>query len=125
MSSLYASLALSYRDWHHRVTPRGMEHMDPAMGLSALHAANVFSLLMLAPSSVIPSWLFVALPIACAVTFAWGLGKIYRSSPAPTNYARLSDQVPGLREFPLVYGYLFATLLLFVGCLYVAVQGAA
>jgi len=125
MKANYAALALSYRKWHHRVTPVAWEHMDPALGLAAFHATNVFSLLMLAPANSIRAWLFALIPVSCGAAFAWYISRIYRSEPAPSMYARLHDPAPGVSEFPLVYAYLFGTLLLFVGCLYVAVRGAA
>lgn len=123
MSSPYAALALSYRDWNYRVAPRGLEHMDPTISFAALQAVNLFSLLMLVPSRMVPLWLFVSLPFVFGAISFWRTNRIYRSAPAPVTFARLSDRVPGLREFPLVYGYLFFTLALFAGCLCVAVQG--
>jgi len=126
MTNMYSSLALSYRQWHYRMTPQQFEKPGgPAMGFSTLQGANILSLLMLAPPHTIPSWLFVGLPfIVGTLAFAF-VSRIYRANPAPSVYAKLTDAVPKRREFPAVYAYLFLSLVLFVGCLYVAVQSAA
>jgi hypothetical protein len=125
MNEYYAALALSYREWQYRVTPSGWEHMDPAVGLAALQVANVFSLLMLLPTRAVPSWLFAFVPVLYGVALAWHNSRLYRINPVPVAYAQLADAVPKLREFPLVYAYLFLTLALFAGSLYLAVQSAA
>ena len=125
MSGLYSSLALSYRRWHYRVTPVGWEHMDPAAGFAAIGVMNVFSLMMVLPLRTIPPWLFGSIPVLCGLVLYWHIHRTYRTNPMPATYAKYSDPVPGLREFPGVYGYMFLTIALFTTCLYAAVQSAA
>lgn len=116
---MYSSLALSYRQWHYRMTPQGFEKPGgPAMGFSMLQGLNIFSLLMLVPPHAIQSWLLVGLPFiggACAFVL---IRRIYRANPVPSAYAKLTDAVPKRREFPLVYTYLFCTLALFAASLF-------
>ena len=121
---MYSSLALSYRQWHYRMTSVQTEKPGgPAIGLSAFHAMNIFSLLMLLP--VMPDWIFVGTPLVVGVCAFVVVSRIYRAHPSELHYAKLSDNVPGLREFPLVYAYLFGTLALLVICVYTAIHRAA
>jgi uncharacterized membrane protein len=98
--------------------------MDPALGLSALHTLNIFSLSMALPLRAVPPWVLTSIVIACGVVLYWLTSRIYRSNRAPTAYAKITDNVPNLREFPAVYMYLLFTLIIFVVCLYAAVQAA-
>lgn len=94
----------------------------PALAVGAFHGLNVFSLMMLVPTHVVPAWLFVGTPFIAGVCAFVAASKIYRANPIRHVPATLRDDVPGLREFPLVYGYLAFSLAIFVGCLYVSVQ---
>ena len=94
------------------------------MGFSALQGFNIFSLQMLLPPHFLPGWLFVSLPFVGGACIFWLVSQIYRANPATISYAKLTDAVPGVREFPLVYAYLASTLALSVGCLYAAIHSA-
>ena len=80
---------------------------------------------MLLPRDAIIPWLFVLVPVVAGACAYWLVSRIYRTHPGPTTYAKITDDVPGLSEFPLAYGYLFASLTLFVACLYAATQSVA
>jgi hypothetical protein len=121
----YTSFALSYRKWHHRMTPKGFEHKDACTGLTAFETLNVFSLLITVPFGTIPRWLFLSILFGSAAILYWHNRRTYRTHPATLVYAKFSDNVPGVREFPLVYGYLFLSLLFFFAGLYVAVRSTA
>ncbi len=121
---MYSSLALSYRQWHYRMTSVQTERPGgPAIGFSAFHVMNTVSLLMLLP--VTPDWIFVGAPLFVGACGFVAVSRIYRAHPSQFQYAKLSDNVPGLREFPLVYAYLFGTLAFFVLCVSVAIHRAA
>ncbi|WP_036214042.1 hypothetical protein, partial [Novilysobacter arseniciresistens] len=123
---MYSSLALSYRQWHFRMTTAQTEQPGgPAIGLSAFQGLNVFSFLMLAPPHAIPGWLFVGAPFVVGACAFFIVMRIYQAHPASFRYAKLTDNIPGLREFPLVYSYLFGTFAFFVFCGYLAVNRAA
>ena len=125
MSKLYSELALSYRQWHFRITPVGWEHFDPGAGLAALGSMNTFSLLMLLPPRSLPPWVFASIPVLVGLGLYWHICKTFSANPVEPSYARLSDAVPGFREFPLVYSYMLLSFLLFVTCLYVAIRSTA
>ena len=119
---MYSSLALSYRQWHYRMTSAETEQLDgPAIGFSAFQCLNAFSLLMLLPLSFAPGWLFASIPLLVGAVAFVIVRRIYRAHPIQVRYAKLTDNVPALREFPLVYAYLFGTFALLAICLYVAV----
>lgn len=123
---MYTSIALSYRQWHYRMTTAQTERPGgPAIGFSAFQCLNAFSLLVLFPPRAIPEWLFVGMPLAVGACAFYLVIRIYRAHPASFSYARLTDNVPGLKEFPLVYSYLFGTLAFFVLCVYLAINRAA
>jgi len=91
-----------------------------------MQGLNVLSLLLLMPLSIMPGWFFVAIPFVGGSCAFWLVSRIYRAHPITAPYAaKLTDAVPRVREFPIVYAYLLCTLLLFVGCIYVAVHRAA
>ena len=123
---MYPHLALSYRQWHYRMTTVWAEQPGgPAIGFSAFQCLNAFSLLMLIPPNRMPAWLFASIPLAVGAGAFTVVSHIYRAHPLKAQYAKLSDNVPGICEFPEVYAYLFCTFALLVVCLYVAVQRAA
>jgi hypothetical protein len=97
----------------------------PAIGFSTFQCLNAFSLLMLLPQSFVPGWIFAITPLLAGAGAFVIVSRIYCAQPIQVRYAKLSDNVPGLREFPLVYAYLFGTFALFATCLYVAVHRAA
>ena len=125
MKSHYKILALSYRQWHYRMTPQGWDDFGPAIGLGVFAALNAFSILMLTPAGALPAWLFASLPPICALLFAWHNHRIYASHPATRTYAKFSDAVPGIRQFPAVYGYMFLSFVFFVASLCISVRAAA
>jgi len=126
MSANYTSLVLSYRVWHSRMTTERLDRRGPATGFAAMQGLNVLSLLLLMPLSIMPGWFFVAIPFVGGSCAFWLVSRIYRAHPITAPYAaKLTDAVPRVREFPIVYAYLLCTLLLFVGCIYVAVHRAA
>lgn len=126
MPASYISLALSYRLWHFRMTTERLDRWGPATGFAAMQGLNIFSLLLLMPLSIMPGWLFVAIPFVGGSCAFWLVSRIYRAHPIAAPYAaKVIDAVPPVRHFLLVYAYLLCTLLLFVGCTYVAVHRAA
>jgi hypothetical protein len=91
-----------------------------------MQGLNIFSLLILLPIKLMPGWMFVAIPFVGAFCIFRFVCRIYRDNPVNSSYAtKLTDSVPSVSEFPMVYAYLLFTLALFVGCLYVAVHSAA
>ena len=123
--SLYSKLALSYRDWNQRLTPAGWEGFDPAISFAALPSVNIFSLLLLMPRDLAPAWLTIGLPLALGAVLAWHNSRIFRANPSPLKFAKLSDPVPALREFPDVYAYLAITAALLFGSMYASIRAAA
>ena len=122
----YTLLALSYRNWYYRMTTAGLDRYSPAIGFATLQGLNIFSLALLLPAKAFPVWLFVAIPFAGGSYGYWLTNRIYKTNPVKPNYAaKLTDNVPGVREFPLVYGYLLFSLALFTTCLWAAVRNAA
>jgi len=126
MTAIYTTLALSYRAWHYRMSTERLERWGPAAGFSAMQGLNAFSLLLLLQLRTVPDWLFVGIPFAVGFCAYWLVSRIYRAHAIIPTYANnLNVAVPGVREFPLVYAYLFGTFVFFFGCIYVAARGAA
>ena len=130
MANFYSSLALSYREWYYRMTPRQWDSGNltgwvPAANFAFLQGFNVCSLAILALPLNIPAWLFSSAPVVCGFCAYWVTNRIYRAHPSPRAYAKdLKAPVPSLREFPFLYLYLFGSLALLIGCVYVAMQHA-
>lgn len=119
--NLYTSFVLTYRRWHHRVTPPGWEQKDACTALTAFEASNILCLaLLLLPLRGIPTWLLMAILAACGVAIYFGNRWILDAHPEPPYAKSLSDHVPGLAEFPVVYGYFLLTAGLFVACFFAA-----
>jgi hypothetical protein len=123
---MYSAIALSYRQWHYRMTTAQTERPGgPAIGFSAFQRLNFFSLQMLFPPHAIPNWLFVGLPLAVGACAFLVVTRIYQANPASFSYARLSDNVPRLKEFPLVYSYLFGSIIFLMRWVYLAINRVA
>ena len=107
------------------MTTAGLDRYTPAVGFATLQGLNIFSLALLLPVKVLPVWLFVAMPFVGGGYGYWVTNRIYKANPVkPTYAAKLTDNVPSIREFPLVYGYLLFSLALFTTCLWAAVRNA-
>ena len=123
---MYTAIALSYRQWHYRMTTAQTERPDgAATGFSAFQGLNVFSFLILLPPNAMSEWLFVGIPFAVSACAFFIVIRIYHAHPASFSYAKFSDNVPGLKEFPLVYSYLFGSIAFFIFCIYLAASGVA
>jgi len=74
---------------------------------------NIFSLsLLLLPREAldIGRWPFALTFLAIFMLFNWPNARILGSIAEAPTFSKLSDNVPGIREFPQVYGYLALTL---------------
>jgi preprotein translocase subunit SecY len=80
----------------------------PSMSLSVLHTLNIFSLSLLLPHQTLKmeEWIFVAIFLGLCALFNWRISTIINSIREMPKFSKLSDNVPGVREFPQVYGYL-------------------
>ena len=108
------------------MTTAQLDRHGARMGFATLHGLNLFSLQLFLPAHVLPAWLLVAIPLAGGAGVFFLVGRIYRANPATIPYAtKLTDSVPGIREFPAVYAYLLTTAAVFVLSLSVAVRHAA
>ena len=110
----YARFVLSYFRWYNRMcTSAHHPRYAPSMFLSAMQAMNLFGLsLLLLPRFPfeINKWLFAATFLAAFFFFDWINSKFIRAIKEAPQFSRLSDNVPGIREFPLVYCYLALTV---------------
>ncbi|MGY0653040.1 hypothetical protein ACW7GZ_14515 [Luteimonas sp. A537] len=123
---IYKFLALSYRQWYYRMTTAGLDRYGATTGFATLQGLNTFSLVLLLPVKAFPIWLFVVVPFIGGGCSYWLANRIYKANPVrPTYAAKLTDKVPGIREFPAVYAYLLISLALFCICMWVAVRNAA
>jgi hypothetical protein len=119
----YASFAREFQQWHYRMTPNGYERASGPEFLALLQALNIFSLLLWAPS-LLPTWAVIAFCAAAGIGFLLLNRRVIAGLQLPPNYAAWSHNVPGLKEFPRVYGYLALTLVMLAAPVFVSVRPA-
>src|SRR4249919_3341803 len=111
MKNIYSLLALSYRAWYYRTTPAEWDIYGPSVGFTVMQSFNILSLL-LSVAWIFPDWLLILVQCTGSIA-AWAYTRhIYRRYPAATKFAdSLSVEVPGIREFSLLYSYMLFTVL--------------
>ena len=114
MKDRYSRFVLSYFRWYNRMcTSANHPRYAPSMFLSAMQTMNLFGLsILLLPRFAleINKWLFAASFIAAFFCFDWINSKTINAITEQPRFSKLSDNVPGIREFPLVYCYLALTV---------------
>jgi hypothetical protein len=120
----YTSLALSFRQWHYRMTTRQWDLYGPTWAFAAMQWINLFSIL-LPLAHFLPTWLLMSILLVGSIVTFMLTSRIYRSNPITPDYASgLKDSVPGIRAFPLIYSYLLFTFALFIGSILLTVNTA-
>ena len=114
MKDWYSTFVLSYFRWYNRMcTSADHPRYAPSLFLSALQTVNIFSLsmlLLLRFPFKISGWVVAVLFFATLFCLARINGKIINNISEIPRFSKLSDNVPGIREFPQVYGYLALTI---------------
>jgi hypothetical protein len=109
----YASFVQEFERWHHRITPEGSERFDACSILSMLQVLNLMALSLWAPQFNVSRWMFVLIFFGCFFVLQFLNGRVFDKTQTPMTYAAWTDRVPGIAEFPRVYGYFLLTIALF------------
>lgn len=110
----YASFVQEFERWHQRITPEGSERFDACSILSMLQVLNLMALSLWAPQFNVSRWIFVLIFFGCFFVLQFLNGRVFDKTQTPMTYAAWTDRVPGIAEFPRVYGYFLLTIALFV-----------
>jgi hypothetical protein len=85
----------------------------PCASLSLLQTLNIFSLFLLLvqhTALAIPAWVLVLPFFVLGGLIYWQNHRIFEAIGEAPRFSRLTDNVPGVREFPGIYSYLLLTL---------------
>ncbi|HEY1139690.1 MAG TPA: hypothetical protein VGE88_05740 [Lysobacter sp.] len=110
----YRAFAQQFQAWHYRMTPEGTERASAPMLLSMLQGLNLAGLALWLPSN---RWhgFIVGGCVASGLVLYLMNARVFAGVDLLPKHARWTDRVPGVREFPCVYGYLlFTVAMLFV-----------